>query len=161
MTRRISIRSEAAAPWRGDGFTLLELLVVIAVIAILASLLLPVLARAKSRAQGVFCVNNTRQLAVGWLLYADDNDGRLPYNLVGNAARTNLNWVYGFLDWSSSNSDNTNTATLTQSALGSYVGNPAVYHCPSDNVLHPAQQSALLCRGQRQLAAGQGSVCCS
>ena len=143
MTRRISIRSEAAAPWRGDGFTLLELLVVIAVIAILASLLLPVLARAKSRAQGVFCVNNTRQLAVGWLLYADDNDGRLPYNLVGSVARTNLNWVYGILDWDPNNSDNTNTATLTDSALGSYVGKvTTVYRCPSDNVLSSPQQSA-------------------
>jgi prepilin-type N-terminal cleavage/methylation domain-containing protein/prepilin-type processing-associated H-X9-DG protein len=143
MNRRISIRSEAAAPWRGGGFTLLELLVVIAVIAILAGLLLPVLAKAKSKAQGVFCLNNTRQLAVGWLLYADDNDGRLPYNLVGDAARTDLNWVYGVLDWDPNNSDNTNTATLTDSALGPYVGKvTTVYRCPSDNVLSSLQQSA-------------------
>ena|ERR1017187_9982035 len=143
MNQRISIRSKTAAQWRGGGFTLLELLVVIAVIAILASLLLPALAKTKSRAQGVFCMNNTRQLAAGWLMYADDNDGRLPYNLVGNAARTNLNWVYGILDWGPGNSDNTNTATLTGSALGAYVGKvTTVYHCPSDNVLSSLQQSA-------------------
>src|SRR5437870_4306867 len=65
------------------GFTLIELLVVIAVIAILASLLLPVLSRSKAKAQGLFCVHNTRQLTLAWLMYADDHNGRLAYNLGG------------------------------------------------------------------------------
>src|SRR5689334_8391370 len=96
----------------GRAFTLIELLVVIAIIAILASILLPALARAKERAQAILCLNNTRQLTLGWLLYADEFDGVLPYNLVMTAGgfRTNLNWVNNVMTWDLS-SDNTNTDT--------------------------------------------------
>lgn len=134
---------------RRSAFTLLELLVVVAVIAIMAALLFPALARAKGRALGIACLNNTRQLAVGWALYADDHDGRLPYNLGGAGARkiasvrTNLNWANNILDWSTANSDNTNTATLTEASLGPYVSRaPGVYRCPSDHVLSEIQRAA-------------------
>jgi prepilin-type N-terminal cleavage/methylation domain-containing protein len=62
------------------AFTLVELLVVIAVIAALAALLLPALARAKSTARTTSCLNNKRQLAVAWLMYAQDNRDYLAYN---------------------------------------------------------------------------------
>src|SRR5690349_17539165 len=99
------------------AFTLVELLVVIAIIAILAALLFPALNKTKAKAEGIYCVNNTHQLAVAWTLYADDHNGRLAYNLGGNALErttaphTNLNWVNNILDWTTS-PDNTNLATI-------------------------------------------------
>lgn len=63
-----------------DAFTLVELLAVIAVVAVLASMLLPVLAGAKGRAQSVQCLGNLKQLQLAWQLYADDHDGRLVPN---------------------------------------------------------------------------------
>jgi prepilin-type N-terminal cleavage/methylation domain-containing protein/prepilin-type processing-associated H-X9-DG protein len=131
------------------GFTLIELLVVIAVIAILASLLLPVLNKAKAKAQGVFCMNNTRQLCLAWGLYADDHSGRLAYNLGGStgarkiAPHTRLNWVNNSLDWLANNPDNTNTTTITEASLADYTCKSlGIYKCPADNVLSSAQSEA-------------------
>ena len=129
------------------AFTLLELLVVVAVIAIIAALLLPALSKARGRALAISCLNNSRQLAVAWTLYADEHESRLPYNLGGTGVRriaslrTNLNWVNNILTWGPE-SDNTNTATLTEASLGAYVSRSlAVYRCPSDHVLSEDQRS--------------------
>ena len=129
------------------GFTLVELLVVIALIAILAALLLPALSRARARAQGYQCLNNTRQLVLAWQLYSDDHNGRLAYNLGGDATRktvvkkTNLNWVNSFLTWEL-DADNTNTATLTETAMGLYANRAArIYRCPSDRVVSTKQRA--------------------
>jgi prepilin-type N-terminal cleavage/methylation domain-containing protein/prepilin-type processing-associated H-X9-DG protein len=72
-----------AGATRERAFTLIELLVVMAIIAVLAGLLLPALGRAKARSKDVACVNNLKQWALATLMYADDNDGRLPRE--GNA----------------------------------------------------------------------------
>src|SRR5436190_17220476 len=71
------------------GFTLIELLVVIAIIAILASLLLPALAKAKLKTQGIKCMNNGKQMMLAWRLYADDNDELLVKSLNDPAAPEN------------------------------------------------------------------------
>jgi prepilin-type N-terminal cleavage/methylation domain-containing protein/prepilin-type processing-associated H-X9-DG protein len=127
---------------RKGGFTLVELLVVVAIIGILAGLLLPALAASKARARGLYCQNNNKQLVMGWLMYADDHSQFLAYNLAGAAAENNLNWAAGVLNWELS-ADNTNYAELTDSALGSYVsGVSSLYRCPSDSVVSGLQSSA-------------------
>jgi prepilin-type N-terminal cleavage/methylation domain-containing protein len=130
-----------------QGFTLVELLVVIAVVGILAGMLLPALARSRARAQGVYCLNNTRQLTLAWLMYADDHGSRLPYNLGGDLSRATvaeknpLNWVNNILNWEP-DKDNTNITTITEASLSPYASRVvSIYRCPSDTVLSEIQRS--------------------
>jgi prepilin-type N-terminal cleavage/methylation domain-containing protein/prepilin-type processing-associated H-X9-DG protein len=142
--RCLARKSPCTNSARTTGFTLIELMVVIAIIAILAALLLPALSKARERVEGISCLNNTRQLALAWQLYADDHDGLLPYNLVMNESspRTNINWVNNVMTWDLS-SDNTNLATITSASLGPYIGGvTGIFHCPSDHALSTMQSAA-------------------
>ncbi|HEY4415339.1 MAG TPA: prepilin-type N-terminal cleavage/methylation domain-containing protein [Verrucomicrobiae bacterium] len=120
------------------GFTLIELLVVIAIIAILAAMLLPALSKAKIRAQGIQCMNNTRQLMLAWRLYIDDYNETLlcAYNsgAVPGAAPA---WVPSNLMLDNANptaQGNWNyTNTIELSPMWPYTGRSRkIFHCPAD-----------------------------
>ena len=111
-----------------SAFTLIELFVVIAIIAILAAMLLPALAKAKEKALGISCMNNTKQLALAAILYADDFHEKLVPNYGGAVPG---GWVEGQMSWNSS-TDNTNKTLIMNGKLWSYTKSLAIYHCPAD-----------------------------
>jgi prepilin-type N-terminal cleavage/methylation domain-containing protein/prepilin-type processing-associated H-X9-DG protein len=135
---KLSMTSQNKTP----AFTLIELLVVIAIIAILAAMLLPALASAKKKAQLASCMNNQKQLMLGWRMYADDNNDWM----VGANCQTQSDWR---IETGGSYTTPVNVPiTMTdpfqinaflnqqgfmQGGLYKYINNAKVIHCPGDN----------------------------
>jgi prepilin-type N-terminal cleavage/methylation domain-containing protein/prepilin-type processing-associated H-X9-DG protein len=135
------------------AFTLIELLVVIAIIAILAAMLLPALSKAKTKAQGIGCLNNTKQLTLAWHLYCVDFNDFVPNNYGVNETEAAIsnghldNWVNNVMTWNVSSAvqdvSNTNYLWVADGVLGKYTaGAVGIYKCPADNYLSQQQRQA-------------------
>jgi len=125
---------------------LIELLVVIAIIAILASLLLPVLGKAKAKAQGIGCLNNLRQIQLAWYLYSGENNdklaqcagsftGTIPFTANFLPGGPDAQWVLG--DVSSLMLGPTLELNITSGLLWPYSHSLGIYKCPADKKTNP------------------------
>jgi prepilin-type N-terminal cleavage/methylation domain-containing protein/prepilin-type processing-associated H-X9-DG protein len=122
----------SSRPLERDGFTLIELLVVIAIIAILAAMLLPTLAKTKTKAQGIMCMNNTKQLTFAWRLYTDDSSDKL-LGCQDNMPNGRPNWISGGLDFTAKADNWDINHDITKSPIWPYTGkSQALFKCPAD-----------------------------
>ncbi|HHY84732.1 MAG TPA: prepilin-type N-terminal cleavage/methylation domain-containing protein [Verrucomicrobia bacterium] len=147
-TKNLSHNGRQRSPARPAGFTLIELLVVIAIIAILAAMLLPALTRAKTKAQGIACINNLKQLQYAWLLYSGDNDDKIvrtgglqalvtdPNDPAAQPGGPRSNWVLGEVN-------NTNEDLIRNGLLFPYANGLGIYKCPADRNTAPTGKPTL------------------
>jgi len=140
------------------AFTLIELLVVIAIVAVLASLLLPVLAKAKAKAQAIQCAGHTKQLILAWQLYAGDANDKVVNNYslgpldTTIQSKTFASWANNIMSWDV-NGMNTNLTYVRQGPFAPYVSHSTeVYQCPADRYLSPAQRQRGWSRRTRSMS---------
>jgi prepilin-type N-terminal cleavage/methylation domain-containing protein len=108
---------------RTRAFTLIELLVVIAIIAVLMGILMPALRIAKEHGQRAVCLGNLKQLALAWIMYADENDGKL----VNGRTKGDDPWV----EWNQDFDEETQERAILRGALYRYCPDKGLYKCPS------------------------------
>jgi prepilin-type processing-associated H-X9-DG protein len=148
---------------REAGFTFVELLVVLATIAVLAAMLLPAIAGTKPSSQAFQCLENHRQLMLAMQMYSQDNSDLMPPNdypyttayatMSTTAKAQHKNWVVGTMEQGLDASDRPATTPGMVSELldpntllSSYITNRPVYHCPADNYLDPYAGHSIHCR---------------
>jgi len=127
------MRPKSLALARQRGFTLVELMAVAFIIAVVLALLLPVVSASRKRAQGLFCLNNLKQLQTAWAMYAEEHQDWLP-GVCGGSFPGPGKWVSGWLDFSSS-PDNTNSLFLLDpryAQIGPYLKSARSFRCPAD-----------------------------
>lgn len=134
------------------GFTFLEMLVVMAMLALVGSVLVPAMSATRPGVRAALCMGNLGQLITGWQLYNAENSGKLVMNyhggqtVGGGIANNSLAapWAVGWLDWSTS-FDNTNINYLVSdrySKLAAYTSRkPEVWRCPADTYVSASQRS--------------------
>jgi len=125
-------KESAMSKIKSKGFTLVELLVVISIIALLVSILMPALGRAREAGQRAWCLSNTRSLTIGWMIYGDDNDGLLPMSAVGYMGSRleygDTEWIRYANPWTATIDEK--LAALRNGVLFPYLESTDIFRCP-------------------------------
>jgi prepilin-type N-terminal cleavage/methylation domain-containing protein/prepilin-type processing-associated H-X9-DG protein len=132
---------------KSSGFTLIELLVVIAIIAILMAILMPALHRVREQGKRMVCLGNLNQMGLAWLMYADENDGKLVNGAIGFS---NVNTTWGqhenelaWIDAYSDTDPEVQKQGIRDGALYPYIKDIDIYRCPTGERLPNSQPEAL------------------